>query len=92
MRRQLISHFYGKFIEIIGLKARGNYSGPFLGLITFRFAYGRVHAPSFPHFYDFGIFGRALEPQNQLFLSLETPGHLKRPRAIHGTLLKFNIL
>ena len=29
-----------------------------------------------PHFYDFEIFGRVSEPQNQLFLSLETPGYL----------------
>ena len=27
------------------------------------------------HFHGFGIFGRVPEPQNQLFLSLETPGH-----------------
>ena len=31
--------------------------------------------PQTPHFYDFGISGRVPEPQNQLFLSLETPGH-----------------
>ena len=30
-----------------------------------------------PNFYDFGIFERVPKPQNQLFLSLETPGHLK---------------
>ena len=32
--------------------------------------------PKTPHFYDFGIWGRAQTPQNQLF-SLETPGDLK---------------
>ena len=36
--------------------------------------------PKTPHFYDFGISGRVPEPQNQLFLSLETPGHLKKSR------------
>ena len=30
-----------------------------------------------PHFYDFVIFGRVPEPQNQLCLSLETPGYPK---------------
>ena len=30
------------------------------------------------HFYDFGIWGRVPEPRNQLFLSFETPGHLKQ--------------
>ena len=35
-----------------------------------------------PHFYDFGIFEPVTKPQNQLFLSLETPGHLKQFRQI----------
>ena len=30
-----------------------------------------------PHFYDFGTFGRVPETQNQLCLSLATPGPLK---------------
>ena len=30
-----------------------------------------------PHFYDFEIFEPVAKPQNQLSLSLETPGHLK---------------
>ena len=29
-----------------------------------------------PHFYDFGIFEPVTKTQNQLFLPLETPGHL----------------
>ena len=33
--------------------------------------------PQTPHFYDLGTFERVPEPQNQLFLSLETPGYLK---------------
>ena len=33
--------------------------------------------PPTPHFYDFGTFGRVPEPQNQLFVSLESPGYLK---------------
>ena len=31
-----------------------------------------------PHFYDFGIFEPVAKPQNQHYLSLETPGHLKK--------------
>ena len=29
-----------------------------------------------PDFYDFGIFEPVTKPRNQLFLSLEIPGHL----------------
>ena len=29
------------------------------------------------HFHDFRIFGRVNEPQNQLYLALETPIHCK---------------
>ena len=31
--------------------------------------------PQTPNFYDFGTFERTLSSPNQLFLSLETPGH-----------------
>ena len=31
-----------------------------------------------PHFYDFQTFEPVTRPQNQVFLSLETPGSLKR--------------
>ena len=31
-----------------------------------------------PHFHDFGIFEPVTKPQNQYYLSLETPGHLKQ--------------
>ena len=41
--------------------------------------------PQTPHFYDFGIFGRVPGYQNQLCLSLEAPGHLKKPRKVTGT-------
>ena len=40
-----------------------------------------------PHLYDFGIFGRVPEPQNQLYLSLETPGHLNQIKKTPGTFL-----
>ena len=30
------------------------------------------------YFYDFGIFEAVTKPQNQLFLSLETPGYLTK--------------
>ena len=33
-----------------------------------------------PHFYDLGISGRVPEPQSQLFLSLETPGHQNKKK------------
>ena len=36
--------------------------------------------PINPHFYDFGIWGRVPEPQNQYYLSLETTGYLKELR------------
>ena len=37
-----------------------------------------------PHFYDFGIFERVLSSHNQLFLFLDTPGHLKQIKKILG--------
>ena len=41
-----------------------------------------------PHFYDFGIFEPVTEPQNQLFLSLETPGHLQKIKTQSQNILK----
>ena len=41
-----------------------------------------------PHFYDFGIWGRAQTPQNQLFLPLETLGHFNKSREITGAFKK----
>ena len=38
--------------------------------------------PKSPYFYDFGIFGRVPKRQHQLFLFLETPGHLKQIKKI----------
>ena len=64
----------GKFIEIISLKARGNHSAS-IWSIFFDLLIG---GPRNPHFYDFGILGRVQTLQNQLFLSLETPGHFKK--------------
>ena len=34
--------------------------------------------PQNPHFYDFRTFERVLSSPNHLFLSWETPGHLKQ--------------
>ena len=34
--------------------------------------------PKTTYFYDFGIFEPVTKPQNQLSLSLETPGHLTK--------------
>ena len=44
-----------------------------------------------PHFYDFGIFGAVHEPQNQYYLSLETPGYLTKSKNIPSYLWKFDI-
>ena len=41
-----------------------------------------------PPFYDFWIWGRVPEPQNQLFLSLETPGHLQKIKKNHWNLFQ----
>ena len=41
-----------------------------------------------PHFYDLMIFGCVQTLQNQLFLSLETPGHLTKNQEIPGTFSK----
>ena len=45
-----------------------------------------------PHFYDFGSFERAPEPQNQLFLSLETPRDLKPSKNIPKSFLGIRVL
>ena len=47
-----------------------------------------VGEPKNPHFCDFGIFEPVTKPQNQLFLSLETPGYLKQINKIPGTFSK----
>ena len=44
-----------------------------------------------PHFHDFGILGSVQPPQNQLFLSLETPGHHKQIKKNTGTVSQNNI-
>ena len=44
--------------------------------------------PQTSHFYDFRVFGRVPEPQNQLFLSLETPAYLKQSRKNPGMFSK----
>ena len=41
-----------------------------------------------PHFYDFGIFEPVTKPQNQYYLSLETPGYSKKSRKIPGIFLE----
>ena len=42
-----------------------------------------------PRFYDSRIFEPVAKPQNQLFLSLETPGYLKKSGNIPGTYLGY---
>ena len=48
------------------------------------------------HFYDSRIFEPATKPQNQLSLSLETPGHLKQiknnPQTFCKTTMSLGIL
>ena len=44
--------------------------------------------PENPHFYDLGTFGSVPERQNQLYLSLETPGQLKQIKNIPGIISK----
>ena len=48
-----------------------------------------------PHFYDFGILEPVTKPQNQYYLSLETPGHLnkikKSPWNIFGYIMFVNV-
>ena len=68
-----LSHFYGQIVEVIGLKALGNYSG-------YNFSICLWDSPETPHFYDFEIFGRVPEPRNQYHLSFETPRYLNKSR------------
>ena len=44
--------------------------------------------PKKPHFYDFGISVRVPEPQNHVFLSLETQGYLRESKTILGTFVE----
>ena len=44
--------------------------------------------PKTPHFYDFGIWGRALELQNHLISFLETQDTFKHPRTIPKSSVK----
>ena len=44
--------------------------------------------PQTPHFHDFRISGRVPGSQNQLFISLETPGYLKQIKKIPGIFSK----
>ena len=84
MFKAFLSNFNGKLMEIIGSKPPGDYSAPF-GLIFFDLLMGESEIP---HFYDFGIFGCVTEPQNQLFLSFETPEYLTKSRRTPGTFFK----
>ena len=45
--------------------------------------------PRTPHFYNLRIFECVPEPQNQLFLFLETPGHLKKSKKQARTIFDF---
>ena len=44
--------------------------------------------PENPYFYDFWIFGRVPGSQNQLCLSLETPGYLSKPNENTWSILR----
>ena len=47
--------------------------------------------PKNPQFHDFGILGRVQTPPNQLFLSLETPGHLKKSKRVPKHCQKYDL-
>ena len=47
--------------------------------------------PTNPHFCDFGIWGRVPKPQNQYYLSLETPGQQAKIKKISGTFQKYYV-
>ena len=75
-----------KFIEILGLKAPGNYSASIWYNSFFDFLMGE---PQTPHFYEFWIFGHVPGSQNQFFLSVETSGHLKYPEKVPNHFWKY---
>ena len=78
-------HFYCKYYEKNSRKAPYNYSASFwIG----NFSISLWERSKTPNFHEFGIFERVLEPQNQLFLFLETPGYLKQSRLISGIFLE----
>ena len=47
--------------------------------------------PRIPHFYDVGLSGRVHEPQNQLSLSVETPGYFKMPRKPQNSFEQYDV-
>ena len=51
-----------------------------------------IGAPKTHHFFDFGILEPVPTPQNHLFLSLETPGHLKSFEKTPGAFVEKYIL
>ena len=59
-------------MEKICLKAPSYNSPP---IWTYTFSICLYENPQTPHFYDFRIFERVPEPQNQHYLSFETPGY-----------------
>ena len=75
----MFDQFYCKSTEMIGVKALGNYSDSIWINNLSILLLGNLNNP---HFYDFGIFEPKPKPQNQLFLSLETPGHLNKIKKI----------
>ena len=82
----MLCHFWAiylnKLISIIGLKAPGNDSGQFWSN-----HFSILLCEGQKHFHDFGIFGRVQTPQNQHYLSLETPRHLKQIKKIPWLIL-----
>ena len=64
----------------------------FLELICFDLVYNNldllVGGARTPHFYDFGSVEPVVKPQNQHYLFLETPGHLKKIKKFSGAFLK----
>ena len=84
----LLNHFYDKIMEKLCLKAPQYHSAP---IWTYNFSICECENPQTPHFHDFGIFERVPEPQNQYYLSLETPGHSKQSQKIPNHLKTYYI-
>ena len=70
------------------LKSSGELLWSILNLQLFDLLMGE---PSNPHFYDFWIFGRIPEPQNQYYLSLETPRYLKKSQEMSSSCWKYHV-
>ena len=77
----LLGHGYCIFLEIIGLKAPGNYSA---SIWSYNFSICLWENPKTLISMISGVLGRVPETQHQLFLSLETSGYPKNQEESPG--------